>query len=142
MKIVTDYVGEIEYTKDEIISFPDGIFGFEDEKEFIIVGTLSKDFPFVWLQSTKDQSVVFVLTDPFLFVEEYDFSLEEDIVKKLAIEGAEDLEIFGICVVPNRIKDTTLNLRSPIVINANKRIGLQVILEEDWAYKHPLFNKK
>ncbi len=142
MKIVTDYVGEIEYTEDEIISFPDGIFGFEEEKEFIIVGALTKDFPFVWLQSTKDQNVAFVLTDPFLFVEDYDFSLEEDVVKKLAIEGAEDLEIFGICVVPNQIKDTTLNLRSPIVINANKRIGLQVILEEDWAYKHPLFNKK
>ncbi len=142
MKIVTDYVGEVEYTQDEVISFPDGIFGFEEHREFIMVGELSKEFPFVWLQSTKEENVVFVLTDPFLFVEDYDFSLEEDSVKKLGINSAEDLEVFGICVVPSQIKDTTLNLRSPIIINANKRIGLQIILEEDWAYKHPLFKTK
>ncbi len=141
MKILTDYVGEVEYTKEEIISFPMGIFGFEEHKEFIIVGSLSKEFPFVWLQSIKDENVVFVMTDPFLFVEEYDFALNEESIQTLEIKSPEDLEIFGICVVPPQIKDTTLNLKSPIVINATKRIGLQVILDEDWAYKHRLFEK-
>ncbi len=142
MKIKTDYTGVIEYTRDELIVFPTGIFGFEDHKEYIIVGDMTPEFPFVWLQSIKDQKVAFVLTDPFLFVEDYDFSLDEETVGTLEIQGPEDLQIYGICVVPEKIKDTTLNLKSPIVINAQKRIGLQLILDEDWTYKHKLFKKK
>ncbi len=142
MKIKTDYTGVIEYTRDELIVFPTGIFGFEDHKEYIIVGDMTADFPFVWLQSIKDKNVAFVLTDPFLFVEDYDFSLDEETVGRLEIHGPEDLQIYGICVVPEKIKDTTLNLKSPIIINAQKRIGLQLILDEDWTYKHKLFKKK
>ncbi|MDO4772146.1 MAG: flagellar assembly protein FliW [Bacillota bacterium] len=142
MLIQTDYIGEVEYSEEELIVFPEGIYGFEDYTKFIIVGELTKEFPFVWLQSVEDEKVVFVLTDPFLFVEEYDFSLNEENVEKLQIAGQEDLQVFGICVIPNEIKETTLNLKSPVVINANKRQGLQVILDEDWPYKHKLFQKK
>ncbi len=139
MKLNTDYIGEVEYSKEDIIRFPEGIFGFEEHTEFIIVGELYKEFPFVWLQSLKDENVVFVLTDPFLFVEEYDFSLSEENVAKLEIAGPEELQIYGICVVPKETENTTLNLKSPLVINVNKRTGIQVILEESWPYKYRLF---
>lgn len=142
MQIQTDYIGEVEYSEEELIVFPEGIYGFEEYTKFIIVGELTKEFPFVWLQSVEDEKVVFVLTDPFLFLEEYDFSLNEENVEKLQIAGQEDLQVYGICVIPNEIKETTLNLKSPVVINANKRQGLQVILDEDWPYKHKLFQKK
>ncbi len=139
MKINTDYIGEVEYSKEDIIYFPDGIFGFEEHKEFIIVGEIYKEFPFVWLQSLKDENVVFVLTDPFLFVEEYDFSLNEEYVEKLQIAGPEELQIYSICVVPKETENTTINLKSPIVANVNKKIAFQVILEENWPYKRKLF---
>lgn len=142
MKIQTDYVGEVEYSTEDLIYFPEGIYGFEDYKEFIVIGQISEEFPFVWLQSIKDENIAFVLTDPFLFVEEYDFSLEEENVEKLKLSGEEDLQIYGICVVPSEVKSTTMNLKSPVVVNVNKRIGLQVILDEDWPYKHRLFQQK
>ncbi len=139
MKITTDYIGEIEYLEEEIIKFPDGIFGFEDQKNFVVVGEILKEFPFVWLQSVDDPNVVFVLTEPFLFVENYDFSLSDEAVSKLEASKAEDLQIYTICVVPDNANDTTINLKSPIAINVEKRIGVQVILDEDLPYKHRLF---
>lgn len=142
MLINTDYVGDVEYTEEEIISFPEGVFGFEDQKQFIIVGELVSEFPFVWLQSIKDPYVVFVLTNPFLFVEDYDFKLSDDLVEKLGTSDVKALNVFTTVVIPMDSKQTTINLKSPIIINSDKRIGLQVILDENYPYKHPVFNKE
>ncbi len=35
MKINNKYFGEIEYEAEEKLSFPDGLFGFEEHKEFL-----------------------------------------------------------------------------------------------------------
>ncbi len=142
MIVKTDYVGDVEYAEDEVIKFPNGIFGFEDQKEFIIVGELTPDFPFIWLQSIKDPYVVFVLTDPFLFVKDYDFKLSEEIVHTLGTGDVNDVKVFSIVVIPMDSKKTTINLRSPVVINADKRIGEQAILDEDYPYKYFVFNKE
>lgn len=139
MKINTDYMGEVEYNQDELISFPEGIFGFEENKNFIIIGELSKDFPFIWLQSTDKASVVFVLTDPFLFVENYDFKLGEDDLAKLKTDKPEDINIYSMVVIPTDSKKTTINLKAPIVVNHEKRIAIQAILDEDYPYKHTIF---
>lgn len=32
MIIQTDYYGEVEYSEEDLIHFPDGIFGFQDLK--------------------------------------------------------------------------------------------------------------
>lgn len=139
MKITTDYMGEVEYNEDELISFPEGIFGFEENKNYIIIGELSQDFPFVWLQSTDDASVVFVLTDPFLFVEDYDFKLSEENLVTLKTEKAENINIYSMVVIPTDSKKTTINLKAPIVVNHEKRIAVQAILDEDYPYKHTIF---
>jgi len=39
------------------------------------------------------------------------------------------LNFFVVTVVPENIKDMTVNLKSPVVINFDKKIGAQVILE-------------
>lgn len=142
MKIVTDYVGEVEFTEDELINFPDGLFGFEDQKKFIIVGEMAKEFPFVWLQSTEDAHVVFVLTDPFLFVENYDFKLGDEEVKTLGTEDIKEISVYTTVVIPVESQKTSINLKSPIIVNAKKRVGLQAILDEDFPYKYSLFGKE
>ena len=34
MKTQTKYFGEIEFKKEELLAFPKGLFGFEEEKSF------------------------------------------------------------------------------------------------------------
>lgn len=142
MRIATDYMGDIEYNEKEMISFPEGLFGFENHRNFIIVGELNQEFPFVWLQSTEDSSVVFILTDPFLFTDNYDFKLSDENLAKLKASKTEDINIYSTVVIPMESRKTTINLKSPIIINSNKRIGIQAILEEDYPYKHTIFNKE
>ena len=35
MKIDTKYYGEIDYTKDELVVFPDGLFGFSQYHDYL-----------------------------------------------------------------------------------------------------------
>ena len=37
MQINTKYFGPIDFSEGEALSFPNGLFGFEDEKEFLLL---------------------------------------------------------------------------------------------------------
>lgn len=141
MKIVTDYRGEVEYSKEDIIHFEDAMYGFDGKTEFLLIGNSEKDLPFHWLQSIDDESLSFLITDPFLFVENYDFELDDLTVEKLDVQTIEDLAIYSTVIIPDSAEDITINLKSPIVININNRMGKQIILEGDYSFKHNIFNK-
>lgn len=37
MKLLTKYFGEIDFEKEDILSFPKGLFAFEEEKGFLLL---------------------------------------------------------------------------------------------------------
>ncbi len=142
MKITTSYIGEVEYDENDVVTFPKPILGFDNLSKYIFVGEITEEFPFVWLQSIEDESVVFIVTNPFLFVESYDFNIQDDDLSLIETDKIEDIEVLTMIVIPENIKDITTNLRSPIIVNKTKKIATQVILEEDYNVKHKLFNKE
>lgn len=142
MKVVTSFAGEIEYQKEDVFMFPEGIYGFPDAKEFIVVGEMTADFPFVWLQSTQKQETVFVVTNPFLFKSGYDFDLTEEEIKALEIDSKEQVMVTTLVVIPeDKLEESTTNLKAPVIFNMEKKIGKQVILDEDFPYKFKIFKK-
>lgn len=141
MKIVTDYRGEVEYTEDDIITINDGLYGFEGRTKFLLIANIEKELPFHWLQSIDDEKLVFVITDPFLFVENYDFNLDDLTVEQLEIKSVDDISIYTTVIIPEEAEGITVNLKSPIVINVKKRNAKQVILDGDYSYKYNIFKK-
>ncbi len=141
MKIETDYRGEVEYTESDVIHFEEAMYGFEGLKEFLLIGSLEEELPFHWLQSIEDTNLTFVITDPFLFVEEYDFELDEFTTEQLELENIEDLIVYTTVIIPDSVEEVTVNLKSPIIINIRTKKAKQVILKEDYAYKHSIFKK-
>lgn len=141
MKIVTDYRGEVEYTEDDIITINDGLYGFEGKTKFLLIANIEVDLPFHWLQSIDDEGLVFVITDPFLFVENYDFNLDDLTVEQLEIKTVDDISIYTTVIIPEEAEGITVNLKSPIVINVKKRNAKQVILDGDYSYKYNIFKK-
>ncbi len=142
MKIVTDYVGEVEFNEDQIIQMPKGFYGFPDSRQFVLIGEMNVEFPFVWLQSVTEQEVCFILTDPFLFVEDYNFEIGEDVVAQLKINSVEDVRVYSTVVIKQDIEMSTINLKSPIIINQNTRLAEQVVIDADYPYKRRLFKDK
>lgn len=142
MMIKNDFLGEVEYTQDDVVTFVEGILGFEDYTEYVYITNPDPAFPFEWLQSIKSPEVSFIVTNPFLFVSDYDFDLPDPVIEKLGISDIKDLAVLSMVVIPDDPKDTTINLKSPVVVNRTNRQAKQVILDEDYALKHKIFEKE
>lgn len=144
MNITTDHLGNIEYSETDIITFAHGIPGFEDEHKFILIPAEDIEFPFSYLQSIKSNDLAFIVTDPFLFVENYDFELSKSDSEALNLSGEEDLgniSVLSIVRIPDDVDQTTINIMAPIVINHVDKVGRQVLLNEYSDTKYPLFRK-
>ena len=142
MKIDTPYLGEVEYTEDEILIFEKGLYGFEEKQRFILVNLEDPEFPFNWLQSIDDKELSFIITSPFLFVEEYDFNLPDDIAKSLGIENPKEALIFSTVVLNENLEKSTMNLQAPIIVNRESNKGRQIILKEEYDVKYKFLLKK
>lgn len=133
MKINTLQFGEVEITKEQIITFANGIPAFEDLRKFAII-ELDEEVPFSYMQSVDDGDLFFLITNPFLFEPTYDVQLPESVVEELDIQSEGDVSVWAIVTVPEQLKDATMNLLAPIIINCRNNLGKQVILH-DTHYK-------
>lgn len=139
MKIETKYHGLIEVLKEEVVTFPNGLPGFLEEKEFVVI-PFSEVGTFFILQSVHTPDLGFVLTNPFPIFPDYDFNLENQVVDTLELDSAEDVTVYTVLTMADPFHSTTANLQAPVVINAKKNLGKQVILTgSPYQTKHNLF---
>jgi flagellar assembly factor FliW len=142
MKLDTKHFGEIEIDEEKIISFPEGIPGFEDQKRFVIINNNDSENPFDWLQAVDKGSLSFVIINPFLVKPDYDFALSKSVEEKLKIENEKDVAVYTIAVIPEDIKKITINLSGPVIINAKEKLGKQIILnDERYSTKYYIFGQ-
>lgn len=129
MIINTRDFGEIDIQEDEIITFQDGIPGFEELTKYIVIENPEEEVPFHYLQSVENKDLSFVIINPFLFKKDYDFQIPQGIVDKMEIKSPEDILIYSIVVIPDDISKMTANLLAPIVVNFNNNQGKQIVLD-------------
>lgn len=140
MILNTKHFGEIEINEENMITFEDGLLAFEEIKKYVLIPNTDGEIPFHWLQAVEDPELAFVITNPFLFKTDYEFDIPEKVVKQLEIEKEEDVVIYSIAVVPEDLRQITINLKGPVIINGSKKKGRQVVLESDkYPLKHQIF---
>ncbi|MBQ0140799.1 MAG: flagellar assembly protein FliW [Kurthia sp.] len=135
MKIQTKFLGEVTIDPTTIIEFPQGIPAFEDEKQFVLI-PLAEKSPFIILQSVNTQSVGFMAAYPFDFKKDYAFDLEKVDEEKLEIDESDEVLVYSLLTLKDSLENSTMNLLAPIVINAQKKLGQQIVLSE--SAHHPL----
>ncbi|MGE5314687.1 MAG: flagellar assembly protein FliW [Acidobacteriota bacterium] len=132
MKFFSRQFGELECGDDMRVTIPHGLIGFEEWTEFIIVHDEDAE-PFRWLVSTQSSDLCFPLIDPAEIVSEY-----APAIPKNGHDGP--VELFAIVCLRPTLGETTANLKSPIVIDAQTRTGRQVVLTDDqYSIAHKLF---
>lgn len=143
MKLHASSFGEIEIDEGDIITFPEGIPGFEEYKRFIVINNPDEENPFDWLQSVENEDLAFVIINPFFVFPDYDITIPESAIEKLKIKDETDVFVYTIVVVPENLEDMTTNLSGPIIINGKEKLGKQVILEDNrYTTKHHIFEKE
>lgn len=133
MLINTKFLGEVEIKESEIISFNQGLPGFREYQQFILL-SLDADLPLAVLQSTEEATIGFVVAFPFAFKQDYAFDLSDEDKEDLQIEKEEDVLTYSIVTLQENFVDSTINLLAPIIININKKLGKQIVLQDSEAY--------
>ena len=140
MYIETRDFGKIEIAEAELIEFKEPILGFADDTKFALLQ--NNDLTeILWLQSIKNKDVCFLVIDPDASFKGYNPTFPVDIVNKLGLTK-ENTVVRTMLSVKNNFKDSTTNLKAPIVINKETRLAAQIVLEDDYQIKTPLFAKK
>jgi len=135
----TKYFGEIEYDPKDILTFPEGLFGFEEEHQFLLLPFAGSEATLLCLQSVNTPSLAFVVMNPFSLNPDYAPILQETELQALSVTQSEELCYYVLCVVRQPVSDSTVNLKCPVVINDDTRTCMQVILDTtEYEMRHPL----
>ena len=137
MKITTRVFGEIEIDDNKIIHFPSGIIGFPEMTDFALVfdEEKGKDTPIRWLQSLQEAEFAMPVMDPLLVAKDYNPEVEDDYLIPLGEMNTEDTLVLVTVTVPKELTKMSVNLQAPIVINADSKKGIQIIVNSD---KYPV----
>lgn len=142
IKVVTRDFDEIEVTPKDIITFPNGIFAFEEYSRYILISPLGNGKCPVWLQSVENPGLCFIMFDPFEFCQNYSVTADEGDLSAIDIKEEKDAVFYVIAVIPEDHMEATVNLKSPIIINSKNNKAVQIIAAEDYPIKFPVFSKE
>ncbi|WNR44694.1 flagellar assembly protein FliW [Paenibacillus roseipurpureus] len=138
MMVHTLFFGELQVEDANVITFAQGIPGFEDLTTFTLVQP-DNSVPFSYMQSIQDGELAFLVTDPFLFFKDYDFSLPDAALQELKIAQREDVQVWSVVTVNDDYSKITVNLLAPIILNLTSKLAKQIILHDSgYHVKHEL----
>lgn len=142
VKVKTRPFGEIDVDHRQIIEFPDGILGFDNEKKFVVLDTGDANSPFKWMQSFTEQELAFVIIRPVDFLAEYELAVSQADIEAVGASDPDALLVFAIVTIPKEPRDMTANLQGPIIINPDKCLGRQAIsLSDRYSVKHRIMDE-
>lgn len=140
MQFTTSRFGEISYSAEDVLHFPQGLVGFPALNEFVLLEH-KPDTSFRWLQSLSDPNIAFLVVDPCSFVEEYSPVLSDADAEALSITEETPVVVLTTVSIPaGKPQDMTINLAGPLVVNTESKTGKQVVLDDEaYTIKHRVF---
>lgn len=141
MQITTKVFGEITIDDEKIIQFPNGIIGFPELTDFALIHDEEKGTDTIhWLQSLQEPAFAMPVMDPLIVCPDYNPEVDDELLNSIGEIVPEELLVMVTVTVPKDIKNMTVNLKGPMVINAAQRKATQVIVEGDeYPVKFPIY---
>ena len=132
----TRFFGEVDIEEEKILTFDNGIMGFEDMKRWTIIYDIDKgpDGPISWFQSLDFAGLALPVISPYSVTSKY-----EPIVGEFKDE--ELVTLLTITIPSEDPSKTTANFKAPLLINPNNRKGIQIIVNnEDYPIKFSIYD--
>ena len=141
MKLSTRIFGEVEIEDSKIISFPNGIIGFPDLKKFVLMFDEEKGTDTIkWLQSIDEPTFAMPVMDPLIVCPDYKPEVDSNTVDLIGELSNDDLLILVTVTVPHDLKQMTVNLMGPFIINVKECKAVQTIVDnDDYPVKFPIY---
>ena len=135
MEIQTTRFGSVEIEAEDVLNFQSGIVGLEDCCEWVLLADAQND-ALGWLQSTHRAEVAFAVVSPRRFVPDYQMRVSRSELAPLALANVKDAKV--LVIVGKNERAITLNLKAPLVINLEQRLGRQVVTNGDNPVQYEL----
>lgn len=139
-QILQTRFGTLDYLEEDVITFSEGLIGFAQFQKYVLIRT-NEEGTFRWLQAIDEPTLAFLVADPADLVPGYSIELSdsEAAIMEIGPETA-TLLLTTASIPPGKPQDLTLNLAGPIVINAEARIGRQLVVDsENVPVRHRVF---
>lgn len=130
MKVDTYLFGSVDIDPEKIITFPNGLVGFENCQRYTLVQEGEPGASFT-LQSLDDPGLAFQIVDPTTLGFNYELALSDAESALLQSPAADEVAVMQLLYKKEGAGQAEIapNLRAPLVINVRARIGLQKVME-------------
>jgi flagellar assembly factor FliW len=128
MEVLTTRFGRIEFAADDILRFSEGLPGLTDCREWVLLAD-PEDDAVVWMQSISRPEIALAAVSPRRFVPHYQLRVCRRELEPLALQRLDSACVLA--VVSKSDRGLSINLRGPLVIDTDRRVGRQVIAHGD-----------
>ncbi|MBU5314807.1 flagellar assembly protein FliW [Clostridium bornimense] len=123
------------------IFFQDGLLGLEEYKTYVIE-EIEENGVFYLLQNLEDEQLGIIVTNPFIFKEDYEIKLDDKLIEELEIKKEDEVLVVNTVTLGKNREDFTSNLMAPLIINVANSRGKQVILNDSkYKIKEKIFKE-
>lgn len=149
IRLFSNQFGELVFDKNIVLTFPDGLVGFESFKQYIIVDVEECE-PFQWLLSVDDPNLGLpVLNAAFAPVCTGTDGCAKYRLSRAELNGwpeetdPEDLFIYLVVTLGASSDEVAANLKAPLLIDGKRGIAKQIILTAgEYPVAYPLFKEE
>ena len=137
------YFGVMPYEETSVLVFPEGLLGFELEREFVPIRQPSSE-PMVFLQSLSTQDLCFIALPAQAACPNFPLQLsrEDRVALGFPPNATPQIGTDLLCLTIVSIEESgevTANLLGPIVVNLRNRQARQCIqTESEYSHRFPL----
>ena len=135
MQIQTTRFGTIQVDQGDILMMPQGLIGFESCRHWVLLSNPGNE-EIAWLQALGLPNVAIPVVSPRLHAPEYRVHVAQ---RDLAVlRYHQDDRIYVLNVVSKNGVTLTTNLKSPILLNATRKIASQIVCTDDAPLAWPI----
>ncbi|HTQ38762.1 MAG TPA: flagellar assembly protein FliW [Pirellulales bacterium] len=135
MKIDTSRFGYVEIEPNDLLHFPAGLLGLENCRHWVLLADAEND-ALGWLQNSLSPEIALAVVCPRRFVPEYQVRISRGELAPLELAEVREAQVLAI--VGKNEHGITLNLKAPLVINLQRRLGRQVITNGELPLQYQL----
>ena len=140
MNIKTKLFGDVYVDESKLIKFVNGIVGFPELTDFMLIHDSEGSKNIRWMQSIQEPAFAMPVIDPLKIKDDYNPSIEDELLKPLGDMNPENMLVLVTITVPKQIENMSVNLKAPLIINGDNLKACQIIVDDDqYEVKFPIY---
>lgn len=135
MDITTTRFGKVAIDPEDILLFTTGVLGFEDCQHWVLLADADNS-SVGWLQSISRPEVAMAVVSPRRYVPGFQLRVMRGDLTSLQLAATD--RAYVLVLLSNHDGTITANLKAPVVINLQRRLGRQVVSLDEQPLQHAL----